>query len=363
MQASTLVFLELSKQLRNGDKYYWFGEDIYKNGKKLEFDEDKTYGKECALRILKALYKMKQKGISPAEKYDIGELSVEPAKTKLFCVVPVLGAINAVQEFVKSNYFENGIGLVPKTEEQRQFVDIFYPHTKDIRYLTLDELITLASTNCDVINNLLKEHGYEIQLEKTTYESISVASILNLNVDWNKQGFEKKINYQDETYKAFNLDGRLWVTEDERIHPYPVFLMQCRNNDWVYITRTDITPQSDVEFVTYIEKLKDVRKSCIRYDSVTIPNVSFNMRQDISWLINLGIGKDMFVTQALQEIRFDLDRDGAKVKSAVAMEVAVCASACGPYVIDGPFMFWVEREGIELPLFAAVLNKDTWVKA
>jgi hypothetical protein len=47
---------------------------------------------------------------------------------------------------------------------------------------------------------------------------------------------------------------------------------------------------------------------------------------------------------------------------AVAMSFRKCVAfkTEQPYVIDRPFVLWIERKGMTIPFFAAVLSEDVW---
>ena len=86
---------------------------------------------------------------------------------------------------------------------------------------------------------------------------------------------------------------------------------------------------------------------------------------DISWLqgLNTTDQKNLpwNISQAMQQTKFKMNCQGARVKSAVAIAVRMCASVMpNIYTIDKPFLLWIEREGLDIPIMYAYLDKDTW---
>jgi hypothetical protein len=71
--------------------------------------------------------------------------------------------------------------------------------------------------------------------------------------------------------------------------------------------------------------------------------------------------ENFYIGQALQQTKFRMNEKGAKVESAVAMSLnRGMAVEPEPYVIDRPFVLWIERPGMAIPFFAAVLCEDVW---
>ena len=53
---------------------------------------------------------------------------------------------------------------------------------------------------------------------------------------------------------------------------------------------------------------------------------------------------------------------GARAQSAVAMTLR-CASVMAepkPIVIDRPFLLWIDRQGVDTPLFSGIFAEDVW---
>jgi serine protease inhibitor len=57
-----------------------------------------------------------------------------------------------------------------------------------------------------------------------------------------------------------------------------------------------------------------------------------------------------------------MNEEGARAESAAAMGFKYAAAAIGPppYVIDRPFILWMEKEGVTMPLFVGVFAEDSW---
>ena len=100
-----------------------------------------------------------------------------------------------------------------------------------------------------------------------------------------------------------------------------------------------------------------------RYEGVIFPMVHYDQHEDISFLKGMRIeGTGHYVAEAVQQTRFRMNEFGARAESAVAMTKRLCASSeeRKPYVLDRPFILWIERGGIGIPIFMAVFAEDVW---
>jgi len=107
-------------------------------------------------------------------------------------------------------------------------------------------------------------------------------------------------------------------------------------------------------------RIGKIRESC-RFEGVMFPMVELDMQPDIRWIHGMENGS-WSIEQALQQTRFRMNEKGAKVESAAAMR-SICEDASAkptPVLIDGPFLLWIERKGLDVPLFCAVLCEDAW---
>ena len=110
---------------------------------------------------------------------------------------------------------------------------------------------------------------------------------------------------------------------------------------------------------SYLDVPQDARE--LEYSAVVLPQVrQIEVAFDLKVLEGLRItdreGATWRITEAVQQIKFHLDEYGCGVKSAAA---AIMSKGLTPtYVVDGPFLIWARRPGVELPLFAATIYPD-----
>ena len=237
--------------------------------------------------------------------------------------------------------------------------------------LSIAEIESIASFTAEDINRFLRERGFRIQLESFRSggngRELGIASVLDLLVEWFRPGTETTVRGQDgNVYPAAHLVGAVSSFYRVAHHHYPVALLQTTSNDRVYMTRLDSAP-ADFELVHYAQQLSGSLQPIYDYDGVVFPMVDLKQEVDISWLLDLettsAAGDPVTIIQALQETHLAMNQEGARAKSAVALDMFLCAVELKPkpvLVIDGPFLVWFQRPGLTKPLFAGYITEEDW---
>lgn len=99
-------------------------------------------------------------------------------------------------------------------------------------------------------------------------------------------------------------------------------------------------------------------------DVLIIPKMTFALRRVYDELIDRrlltdkpGIAQDLRVLDAVQDILFEMDEEGVKLRSAAQMSLGCAAAAPLPagrlMVFDGPFLVMLQRNDAPTPYFAA----------
>jgi len=119
---------------------------------------------------------------------------------------------------------------------------------------------------------------------------------------------------------------------------------------------------SDGKFGIFLKvaELERVKATSHNYSGASFPMIDLDVKPDISWIKGLRIGVDYWVDQAIQQTKFRMNEFGARAQSAVGMTLRCKGAGPGPHVIDRPFLLWIQRDGMQFPLFAAVLCEDSW---
>lgn len=301
------------------------------------------------------------------------------------CMLPLIAGLS---------FFSQDNSLTPwqsTNDAQQHFLDTLYPNVANLDKLSIYEMQGCTSSNLNEVNAFLKSNNFSMQLEQGGDKSIYLASILNVLFEW---GFEcaeitELTGKNDKNiYSAIKIPEKLGslagkqysyatcfqVLTVEQYHDRGIFKLPSKQGDFLYITpirQNNKANQPDVDkaksgdflLLEHIEKISTMLKkgSYQKHDglvkTLTIPMIDLNAEITHDWMIGMK-NEPYFVNQALQQIRFKLDEKGARVESGFAAEMALCESS--DMILNEPFFLWIEREGIDTPIFAAYLDEESW---
>jgi hypothetical protein len=144
--------------------------------------------------------------------------------------------------------------------------------------------------------------------------------------------------------------------------------IETRNGDRVFLMMADAGP-SGLDLVEQVENIQSKMKPVeSEYNGVVFPKVDLDMEGEIEWIHHLRLqvqGQSLpyyQIVQALQQTELKMNEIGFHVKSAVAMGAILSdpPKRREPYMINGPFLMWIQRPQFAKPLFVAYLDRDVW---
>ena len=347
----------INRNLKSGDVVTWCPvNDIFTvNGNELPNDGRKKGSKEGFGTAAKALQKLAY--LKPDEVTILDAVEVQgqlKPKTDTLVVFPILGCLKAACEFLGRE-----IEWVSTTEQQTQFLELFIEHIKDVE--GLDCLERKADVSVEPINEWLKEHSFNIQLDPVT-DGFAVASILDVLVKWLNEAQKVSIHSDKGEFPGIKLKEGVAAYRQPELYPHPVIKIRTQSEDVVCLAVADAMPDDQFSVNWKVEQLRSIQKP-YGIEGVMFPMVKYDRMVDISWIEGMRTkAGDYYIEQALQQTKFRMNEIGARAQSAVAMTLRCCSMAAdNPWVvIDKPFILWIERPGIEMPLFAGVFAEDVW---
>jgi len=192
-----------------------------------------------------------------------------------------------------------------------------------------------------------------------------VASVFDVKVDWVSPGEESAVRTNQgvyvgaamESFKVFTVPGT-----DEK-----VVCLTAKTGERLFMVMGE-PPQDELQLMKNVRQLSASLHPEIKAVSrLLFPKIALDRNEDISWLCGLSTldadGGENVIAQALQQTKFKLDHLGAHVESTAAMEVSRGFNMSPSIIIHRPFYVWLERDGLNLPLFAAYLDTDVWSPA
>lgn len=288
--------------------------------------------------------------------------------SKTFTVPPILGCLKAAEEYLRDEigWNDRKVQWAGISHIQNEFVDAFASCIPEVDAIQ-DILTRIAHKDHTVINKWLRDHGFNIQLEgPSDDQTFAVASILDVLVKWQKKGLKTTVEHLGSTYPAVKLKDNQGVVIMTGKGSNPIAAIQTQGKDKVFMTIVDEEPADAMAIVKLIQSLLDGVRPDSSYDSVVFPMVDYDQKVDISWLQGLQTGTSMSdwrITEALQQTIFRMNEVGARSKSAASMMMSKGRCIEPPketFIINRPFLLWIKRKGISMPLFAGVFGTDCW---
>jgi hypothetical protein len=288
------------------------------------------------------------------------------SKTTSTVTYPIVSALLMAEEFLGDKFTK----LTPTNEMQKTLLESIYrPSRNDVTRLSEEEVKSIADKSSEVINKWLEENGFNIKLNPFGDDGFGVASILNILGKWALKGTDYTLMTEDEElYPAVKMSDyglkAHKVDEDENL----IIQFETKSSDQVFMMMTDSVPR-DLALVEHVETLSQNKKAIeFGYSGVVFPKIDMDMEADIGWLKGLRLevlGEKLphyQVTEALQQTKLKMNEIGFRVKSAVAIAAVLAAplKRREPYIINRPFLMWIERPQFAKPLFAAYLDRDVW---
>jgi hypothetical protein len=257
----------------------------------------------------------------------------------------------------------------PSNEEQYQFMKNNKFADGDLGKIG-DALKSMASTDFKQVNDWLKANGFDIQLkDPNDPTAFCVASILKVVLKWIEAGIVSTIANENGTFPAVIMRKNVVAFKDPLIHSFPVVKIETEV-DTVYMSALESMPKGFQGIQDKVSRLQTVcmyKDNSINCGGVVFPMVDYSQEIDISWIQGLYTSKEdgaYFIDEALQQTKFRMNEIGAVAESAAA---CTCKMRCivreDPMVyIDRPFVLWIERKGVSIPLFTGIFCEDVWKK-
>lgn len=312
-----------------------------------------------AIRVVTALAGNEKKILEELPEIESGPRPF----TQTLTMFPVLGCLKAAEEWLGQQLQWNVVN-----DDQQEFMDLFYEKGMEAIPLLGEQLKRKSGSSVGPINAWLKENGFDIELRNNPGPGgFAVASILDVLVEWMQKGSRRKITNENGTFDGVHLkqDQGVTILQNAAVHNHGVARIATKSGDKVYMTPVDGLPDERLAIESRIRSIMvGLNHQDYRYEGVTFPMVNYDRNPDISFLHGLNtptVAPGYYVTEAVQQTKFRMNEKGARVESAVAMSVrCLSANLKSPLVIDQPFLLWIMRDGIGMPLFGGVFAEDVW---
>ena len=249
----------------------------------------------------------------------------------------------------------------PVNEQQRQYLEIFETARKEVA--EMPEIEAKGSFVAEVLNAFLRAHGFSIELEPFAPDEFGVAAIFQVVLAWFKTGKAHTIVRSDgKTYPGVLMEYDLPAFTVPG-HENPVISLPTKTADIVYLTMIE-KPADEFAMIATARQCMATRQQA-RTTQVLFPMVDLDLKVALEWLKGMWTlpqsGPQLKVTQALRQTKVKMNEEGVRIKEATAAGIAFTALILpNRHVIDRPFLMWVDRPGLSLPLFVGYITEEDW---
>jgi hypothetical protein len=228
----------------------------------------------------------------------------------------------------------------------------------------IPELERWASQDHRVLNRILEEHLFWSRFNPFKKGGFGALSILNVRLAWKEPGKEATVtdSATKKKYAGFRLSGRgcgVTVVDGKS----PVARIETANGDVVLIQKADKEPEDDIAAAEAAAKLaRSVGKKVGDKGALTTPLISFHEGRELEWFAGLAVPGKVEMENGFQEIRFGMNRLGARAQVATGGGFYATSVETAPveFVLDVPAIIAVVRPGVVGPIFSAYITPEDW---
>lgn len=270
--------------------------------------------------------------------------------------------------------------LIPVNDTQKNFVTTQYmPYVQKDMFskFSAEELKAYASHDYQYLNDILKKSAFTIQLDPFPPTEMGIVAMQDIIIKWLLEGEETTIYSEGTEYEGAYLFNHVKFYTKPNDRSVVIVELITKTADKVYfVTKRDghmFKQDSDEETIAtnlmqYRTALHDgTYSSSDHYDGVKFPMITYQKNPSVDWIKGLkfiGNSDPYQIRQALQEVIFKMNEKGARAQAAFAMEME-CFSASvdlsiETLIIDKPFLLWIERPEVSMPIFADYMLKKYW---
>lgn len=256
--------------------------------------------------------------------------------------------------------------------KQRRLLEEILPFTRPEAEL-IPETKQCVAWEAGTINSFLTDNGMDIRLEEFGADTFGFASVMKVACPWLAQGTPRRILIDDEPVEGARLEAKrvskgMSVAFSRSPHfSEPIATILTTSNDVVRITKfnEDLDP---FDLVARAREMVTDAKPVFDFDGVQFPFVDLDVCPDVSWLLGMSTVSETRgvaeLVQALAQVKLQMNHKGAVVKDAFAgaamLECCVVSRPKPDLIVDGSFLFVLDRPGLTQPVISLVVRPDSF---
>jgi hypothetical protein len=186
-----------------------------------------------------------------------------------------------------------------------------------------------------------------------------IVSILDMLVEWiEKADIIQIIGHDSERYTAFLAsDYEVFRVEGNR----DIVQLKTRSGDLLWLTMVGAIDEIELLHIA-LDTINSPHEHDYTVSSIAVPNVEFDIKPNLDFLIGSGIGDGQYISEIHQQFKLRLDRTGAEAKVATGMVARSAALIEERQVVfDRPFVGWFTQKDVpHLPIAIFYADYDSW---
>ena len=253
---------------------------------------------------------------------------------------------------------------VPINEIQSTYLRALYYRTRGVN---LDVVESMASFSAQEVVNWLAKRGFTIEIEPFNPLQFGLASVLDVLLRWIEGNAERHtISSGDGSERAgVKIHGHIPFFKAEGHSEVVIEVPNRDEKTHVYMTILENPPTDEFGLVRLARQLSMTRTPLrLRFHGVIFPMIHLEEKRDLDWIVGLrmtnGGNPPLRIHRAVQMVRLRMNEQGVRAQSAAVMTMRAAGAPPVPFVINRPFLLWIERDGVDEPLYTAWLNYDSW---
>ncbi len=205
-------------------------------------------------------------------------------------LAPIVAALVKAEDVLGKNRRWQSINTT-----QKRFLQEAFATRDQLQYFSEKEVRSWADRVAAKLNKILKDEGFDIELEDFSEGEFGVVSILDVTVEWLMRGQKIELKRKNKKYPAVRLPLE-WIDEagkhtftahESSTHTHPIALVHTKSGDQVYMTVADQQLEG-FELKSRIDKMRvEMKPGRGYYESLQFPMIDLDQRVDIGWLVGM----------------------------------------------------------------------------
>jgi len=273
-------------------------------------------------------------------------------------VYTIVGALAAL---------ERRLGAPPEwvaaTETQATFLrDVYAACRPEVGRIA--EIESYGSTSAQELNAFAARRGLSMCFPPFGADAAGAVSLLNLLVKWRVPGQRTSVVTRDRRrFPAVRLPESAVEFRRSTSHQAPIARIGTLSGDTVYLTpmaSCDSDPVALAQQLTYASAERS------RLAGVVSPMVDLEVSEDLHLLLGITTraadGRLARIRAAGHKSSLKMNEYGARLEDVACVQVVLGwrPRSSRDFVIDEPFLLWVQRPSLSAPLFVAHVTREAW---